>query len=83
VKTIVKSLTGRRCLYDMQKKCCCRVVSIPDHPLLDSLGICSDAVITVENKYKFGGPVLLKIDTATVAIGKDIAEQILVEEVAV
>ncbi|NLM68687.1 MAG: ferrous iron transport protein A [Firmicutes bacterium] len=82
MKAVVKSKPEHKCLYDVQKNCCCRVVAMPEHPLLDSLGICSDALITVQNKYRFGGPVLLKIDTATVALGKDIARQILVEEVA-
>lgn len=58
-----------------------RVTSVPDIPLLESLGISTDTVVTVNNKYAFGGPVLLRVDTATIAVGKDVAEQILVEEV--
>lgn len=68
-------------LYDVKKSKKCRVKSIPDIPLLESLGISNDTIITVNNKYAFGGPVLLKVDTATIAVGKDVAEKILVEEV--
>ncbi|NLB89488.1 MAG: ferrous iron transport protein A [Syntrophomonadaceae bacterium] len=68
-------------LYDAKKSHKCRVKSIPDIPLLESLGISTDTIVTVNNKYAFGGPVLLKVDTAMIAVGKDVAEQILVEEV--
>lgn len=75
------SKTNLVCLYDAKKTNKCKVASVPSIPLLESLGISTDTVVTVDNKYAFGGPVLLRVDTATIALGKDIAEQILVEEV--
>jgi len=72
VKSVIKPKADPVSLYDMSKNSCCRVVNIPNNTLLDSLGISKDAMIIVQNKYAFGGPVLLKVDTALVAIGKDI-----------
>ncbi|NLV92181.1 MAG: ferrous iron transport protein A [Firmicutes bacterium] len=82
MKNGIISDTRKMRLYDARKNSCCKVVSSPDHPLLDSLGICPDSLVVVKNKYAFGGPVLLQVDTATIALGKLIAQQILVEEVA-
>lgn len=82
MKANIKSNSKYLSLYDMQKNCCCKVTAIPDHPLLDSLGISTEAIVKVQNKYAFGGPILLQVDTATIALGKDIATQITVKEVA-
>ena len=59
------------------------LVTVPDIALLNSLGLRSGTKITIQNRYKLGGPVLLRVeDTYSVAIGKDVAKQILVTEVA-
>lgn len=68
MKNSVMSNSKNSCLYDMDKNKSCQVTFIPDHPLLDSLGINTDTIVTVQNKYFFGGPVLLQVDTATIAL---------------
>ncbi|MCL2036583.1 MAG: ferrous iron transport protein A [Oscillospiraceae bacterium] len=59
------------------------IVSVPDDGLLKNLGIRDEVRVRVLNRYVFGGPVLLRVEDAyTVAIGKDIAKQIMVSEIA-
>jgi len=54
------------------------VTRAPEVGLLRSLGIVENAVIKKEKTYRLGGPVLLRIDSSEIAIGKDFAEQIMV-----
>lgn len=54
------------------------VASIPKLGILKSLGIVEDAIINKKKTYKFGGPVLLMVESSEIAIGKDIAENIMV-----
>jgi len=59
-----------------------KIVSVANIALLESLGVRLGTQLAVKNRYTFGGPVLLRIeDSYSVAIGKDIATQILVQEV--
>ncbi len=69
-------------LYHVKKNQSYKITAVPDIALLDSLGMHTDTIITLQNRYALGGPVLLRVDTCTVALGKDIAQQIMVEEVA-
>lgn len=50
----------------------------PDYGILKSLGIVKDATVHKKMTYKLGGPVLLKVASSEIAIGKDIAKQIKV-----
>ena len=60
-----------------------QVTSVPNIGLLKNMGLRTGANITVQNRYSLGGPVLLRIEGAySVALGKDIALQIGVKEVA-
>jgi len=68
-------------LYNAKRGFAYKVETVPDIGLLNSLGVRSNAVIRIKNKYSMGGPVLLQIDTCSVALGKDIALQIMVQEV--
>ena len=68
-------------LYHAKKDLAYRVKSVPSIGLLNSLGIRNDAIIKVKNKYSLGGPVLLQVDSSEVALGKDIALQIIIQEV--
>ena len=68
-------------LYHAKLDSTYKVEFVPDIGLLNSLGIRRDVVIRVKNKYDLGGPVLLQIDTGVVALGKDIAVQIMLQEV--
>lgn len=54
------------------------VDSTPELGILKSLGIVKDAIIRKQKTYKLGGPVLLKVESSEIAIGKDIAENIMV-----
>jgi len=54
------------------------ITSAPEIGLLRSLGIVKDKSIHKRMTYKLGGPVLLMVESSEIAIGKDIAEQILV-----
>lgn len=59
------------------------VTSIPDCMLLSSIGVLKGAEIKVESKYKLGGPVTVSCSTRKIAIGKDIARKVLVEEACI
>ena len=55
------------------------VVSAPEITLLENLGIRQGMQVSIQNRYGFGGPVLLCVDGSyTVALGKDIATMIFV-----
>ena len=64
-------------LYEAGKAGSFQVVSVPNIGLLENLGVRAGAQIRIQSRYAFGGPVLLCVEGAySVAIGKDIAEQI-------
>ncbi|MCL1882886.1 MAG: ferrous iron transport protein A [Defluviitaleaceae bacterium] len=66
-------------LYMAAKNDIYKVSSVPNIGLLNNLGIRVGTKIAVQQKYAFGGPVLLNVeDSFFVAIGKDIATQITV-----
>jgi len=70
-------------LYEARTKCDFQVASVPDIGLLQSLGVRAGTQVTVQNRYALGGPVLLRVEgTFSVAVGKDIARQIAVRELA-
>jgi len=70
-------------LYEAKAKCDFQVASVPDIGLLESLGVRAGTQVTVQNRYALGGPVLLRVEGAfSVAVGKDIAKQIAVRELA-
>ncbi len=58
------------------------VNTMPEIDLLNSLGVFEGAEIFKKSTYKMGGPVLILIDNREVAIGKDTALLINVEEVS-
>jgi len=69
-------------LYEARKKGTFKVVSVPDIGLLKSLGLHTGTKVTLQNRYIFGGPVLLRVEDAySIALGKDIAKQITAQEV--
>jgi len=71
-------------LYNAKINTPFQIVSIPDVELLKNLGVNISREVTIQNRYAFGGPVLLRVQgTYSVALGKDIASQILVKEVAI
>lgn len=54
------------------------VTDAPDLGILKSLGIVKDRSIHKRMTHRMGGPVLLMVESSSIAIGKDIAEKILV-----
>lgn len=54
------------------------VASTPELGILKSLGIIENACIEKIMTHGLGGPVLIKVESSEIAIGKDIAEKILV-----
>ena len=69
-------------LYEAKGNRIFRVDSVPNIGLLKNLGLRVGTQVTVQSRYSFGGPVLLRVEnTFAVAIGKDIATQIAVKEV--
>ena len=70
-------------LYTAKNTGTFQVVSVPDINLLENLGVRAGTQITIQNRYALGGPVLLRINDAySIALGKDIARQITVKEIA-
>jgi len=66
-------------LYKTEKGSNFTIVSTPEIELLKNLGIRIGTQVKVQNRYIWGGPVLLRVEEAyIVAIGKDIAKQITV-----
>ncbi|NLW17777.1 MAG: ferrous iron transport protein A [Firmicutes bacterium] len=57
------------------------VEEVPATALLSCLGICPKSVVRKKYCYRMGGPVLLQVGSREVAVGKDIASQIIVREV--
>ena len=55
------------------------VVSIPEHPLLYSLGLRPGKIIECCGCQLFGGPLMIKTGDRQVALSKIIAEKIIVE----
>jgi Fe2+ transport system protein FeoA len=72
-----------RNLYEAGKKGTFQVISAPEIGLLENLGLRTGTIIKIQNRYMLGGPVLLRVEDAySVALGKDIAKQIQVQEIA-
>jgi len=66
-------------LYKARKGGVYKILSVPDNKLLQNMGIRVGVNVLIKNRYTFGGPVLLCVENSfNVAIGKDIAAQILV-----
>jgi Fe2+ transport system protein FeoA len=74
----------RVCLYEAKKRSEVLIVSVPESKtfeLLNSLGVRVGTRVKIQNRYAFGGAVLLRVeDTYSVALGKDVAKQITVVE---
>ena len=68
-------------LYEAKKFGTFQVASVPRIQLLENMGLRVGTKVTLQNRYNLGGPVLLKVEGAySLALGKDIAQQIAVRE---
>lgn len=68
-------------LYSAENGKIYKVLRVPKIELLSSIGIFKNVTIKKENSYRLGGPVSISLNTRKIAIGKEIARKILVEEV--
>jgi len=69
-------------LYNAKKTGSFQLVFVPSIGLLENLGLRAGTQVTLQNRYALGGPVLLRVEGAySIALGKDIAEQISVQEI--
>ncbi|MDD3766701.1 MAG: FeoA family protein [Eubacteriales bacterium] len=68
-------------LYDAPENQEYLVCKVPNISILCSLGIYPGTVIGKIKKFKLGGPVLINLATRKIALGKDIAKDIVVTEV--
>ncbi len=57
------------------------IKQLPKIPLLHSLGIFEGLSTVVNSKMPFGGPIIITVGKRQVALGKEVAEKIMVEEV--
>jgi Fe2+ transport system protein FeoA len=70
-------------LYEAKKNEIFKIISAPKIDMLENLGLRNGTRVVVQSRYAWGGPVLLRVENAfAIAIGKDIATQIAVKEVA-
>ncbi len=70
-------------LYNAKNGCNYIVVDTPEENTLESIGIFPGAQVKIESRYRFGGPVAISLGSRSIAIGKGLAEEILIEEVVV
>ncbi|HHU50410.1 MAG TPA: ferrous iron transport protein A [Firmicutes bacterium] len=71
---------GQHSLYSAPENCRYTVTAVPDVKILNSLGFYPGTVVHKEKRFRMGGPVLIRRATREIALGKDIASAILVEE---
>lgn len=78
MKKNIKLAEKTQNIYCAQDNCQYCIKNTPQHGILKSLGIVNNAKIHKVLTHRLGGPVLIKVGSCEIAIGKDIAEQILV-----
>lgn len=67
-------------LYSAKDDLQYKITEMPEIPLLHTLGVFTGGIVKKMNTYALGGPVLLLIDRREVAVGKEFALKIMVEE---
>ena len=65
-------------LYNMPSDTVCSVRSIPESDLLKSLGVIPGATIRKLSSYRGGGPAMICLGDRHIAIGKKIAEKVII-----
>ncbi len=68
-------------LYNMGKNKKGIFLSIPESTLLNALGVRCGKKFQCMVRQPFGGPMVIQIDDRKVAIDRQIAENILIEEI--
>ncbi len=67
-------------LYEVKAGLKYRVTETPSVAIIHTLGVYVGGVVGKVDTYKFGGPALIEINGRSIAIGKDIAKLIQVED---
>ncbi|NLM03680.1 MAG: ferrous iron transport protein A [Clostridiales bacterium] len=70
------------CLYNLGKNKKCKIEKIPSNHLLKSLGVREGLTVSIMSKQPLGGPVIIQMGKRSLAIAKDVAEKIHIEEVS-
>ncbi len=68
-------------LYQLKSRQKCIIEKIPQVSLLQSLGLREGLALLVMARQPFGGPVVVQFGKRSIAIAKELAEQIEVKEV--
>ncbi len=68
-------------IYQFKGKNSCIIEKMPQVPLLSSLGLREGMKVKVLSKQPLGGPIVVSMGNRSIAIAKDVANQILVKEV--
>ncbi|NLI62762.1 MAG: ferrous iron transport protein A [Methanosarcinaceae archaeon] len=80
----MKRRKSKRCgkcnIYNAENETAFVVEEVPDLAMLPGLGIYPGSIVYKEYCCRLGGPVVLKLQNRRVAIGKDVASSIMVEE---
>ena len=72
--------TGEINFYEAPINKVYQIEVVPSTALLPCLGIYPKSVVTKTYRYRWGGPIMVKVGQREVAIGKDVANRILVKE---
>ncbi|MCC5910530.1 MAG: ferrous iron transport protein A [Clostridiaceae bacterium] len=68
-------------LYNSKINFKCIIEKLPQINLLKSIGVREGMTVCIKSKQPFGGPVVIEMGKRSVAIARDVAQQILVREV--
>lgn len=69
-------------LYQFKKNRRCMIEKLPSNHLLKSLGVREGITVSVMSRQPLGGPIVIQIGKRSIAIARDVAEQIVVREVS-
>ncbi len=69
-------------LYSLKAKQNCVIENLPEIDLLHFLGLRKGLQVSILSRQPFGGPVVVQCGKRSVAISKEVAEQIEVKEVS-
>lgn len=58
------------------------IEKLPSNHLLKSLGVREGITVSVMSRQPLGGPIVIQIGKRSIAIARDVAEQIVVREVS-
>ncbi|TCK93251.1 ferrous iron transport protein A [Natranaerovirga hydrolytica] len=63
-------------LYTFNKKQSCIVEKMPQNDLLQAIGIREGVTLSILSRQPFGGPIVIKLNNRSVAIDKNVAQEI-------